>query len=110
YAASQGVPLAPLAVPLSGVLCLVGGASVLLGYKARFGAALLALFLIPVTLMMHRFWAIPDPAAAQIQQIMFMKNVAMLGGAFLIMYFGAGPISFDARRFARERRDRLASS
>jgi putative oxidoreductase len=101
YGASHGVPLASLAVPLSGVLCFLGGASVLLGYKARIGGALLVIFLVPVTLMIHRFWGLPDPAAAELQRIMFMKNVAMLGGALLIMYFGAGPISFDARRFAR---------
>src|ERR671931_2382261 len=49
YAASQGVPLAALAVPLSGILALAGGLSVLVGYRARIGAALLVLFLVPVT-------------------------------------------------------------
>src|SRR5258705_12769906 len=63
YAAQQGVPFASIAVPLSGVLALVGGISVLIGYKARIGALLLILFLVPVTLMMHNFWAIQDPAA-----------------------------------------------
>jgi len=56
------------------------------------------LFLIPVTLMMHKFWTIPDPMLAQIQMVMFMKNVSMLGGALLITQFGAGPFSLDARR------------
>jgi putative oxidoreductase len=96
-AAAQGVPLASLAVPLSGLLAVAGGLSVLFGYHARIGAWLLALFLVPVTLTMHRFWGVADPGAAQIQEIMFMKNVAMLGGALLIAYFGAGPISVDAR-------------
>ena len=98
FAASQGVPLASLAVPLSGVLSFVGGMSVLLGYRARFGAALLVAFLIPVTVMMHNFWAIPDPMMAKMHMAMFMKNVGLLGGALLIMHFGAGPISLDARR------------
>lgn len=98
YAASAGVPLAGVAVPLSGVIALVGGLSVALGYKARIGAWLLVLFLVPVTLMMHAFWNVQDPMMHQIQQIMFMKNVSMLGGALLVAYFGAGPFSLDRRR------------
>ena len=101
YAAAQGVPLAAIAVPLSGVLALLGGLSVALGYKARWGAWLLVLFLVPVTVMLHNFWAVTDPAMAQMQQIMFMKNLSMLGGAVLISYFGAGPLSLDAWLKAR---------
>lgn len=98
YAASQGVPLAAIAVPLSGVLAISGGLSILLGYRAKLGAWLIVLFLIPVTLMMHKFWTVTDPMMAQIQMVMFMKNVSMLGGALLISHFGAGPFSLDARR------------
>ena len=98
YAASQGVPLASIAVPLSGVLAIVGGLSILLGYRAKLGAWLIVLFLIPVTLMMHKFWTVTDPMMAQIQMVMFMKNVSMLGGALLISHFGGGPFSLDARR------------
>lgn len=98
YAASQGVPLASIAVPISGLMAIAGGLSVLLGYHARIGAWLLVLFLIPVTLMMHAFWRVTDPAMAQTQMVMFMKNISMLGGALLITQFGAGPFSLDARR------------
>src|SRR5947207_41092 len=98
YAASQGVPLASIAVPLSGVVAIAGGLSILLGYRAKLGAWLIVLFLIPVTLMMHKFWTVTDPMMAQIQMILFMKNVSMLGGALLISQFGAGPFSLDARR------------
>jgi putative oxidoreductase len=98
YAASQGVPLASIAVPLSGIIALAGGLSVLLGYHAKLGGWLLVLFLLPVTLMMHAFWKVADPAMAQIQMLMFLKNVSMLGGALLITQFGAGAISFDSRR------------
>lgn len=102
YAAQQGVPMAGLLVPLSGVIAAAGGASVLLGYRARLGAWLLVLFLVPVTLTMHNFWAVTDPMAAQLQWAMFFKNVSMLGGALLIAYFGAGPLSLDARRLGRQ--------
>jgi putative oxidoreductase len=98
YAVSAGVPLASIAVPLSGVLAIAGGLSILLGYRAKLGAWLLVIFLIPVTLMMHKFWGVQDPMMAQIQMAMFLKNVAMLGAALLISQFGAGPISLDARR------------
>lgn len=100
YAAQQGVPLAQLLVPLSGVIALAGGLSVALGYHARLGAALLVLFLAPVTIAMHKFWTISDPMMAQMNQAMFLKNLSMIGGALLIYHFGAGPVSLDARRMA----------
>jgi putative oxidoreductase len=56
------------------------------------------LFLVPVTVMMHAFWNVADPMQAQLEQAMFMKNVGLIGGALLIAYFGAGPLSLDARR------------
>jgi putative oxidoreductase len=98
YAAAQGVPLASIAVPLSGILALAGGLSILLGYRARIGAWLLVLFLLAVTPSMHAFWTVKDPMMAQIQMIMFLKNLSMLGGALLISQFGAGSWSFDARQ------------
>src|SRR5258706_1643017 len=98
YAAQQGVPLASFAVPLSGVLALAGGLSVLLGYRARLGAWLLVLFLVPVTVMLHNFWAVSDPMMHQLQQVMFLKNLALIGGALFIAQAGAGPFSLDARR------------
>ncbi len=98
FSASQGVPLASIAVPLSGVVAIAGGLLILLGYRAKLGAWLIVLFLVPVSLMMHKFWTVTDPMMAQIQMILFMKNVSMLGGALLITQFGAGPFSLDARR------------
>lgn len=98
YAASQGVPLASIAVPLSGVLALAGGLSILLGYRAKIGAGLLALFLAGVTPMLHNFWTVADPMMHQMQFIMFMKNISMLGGALFIAQSGSGRWSLDARR------------
>ncbi|TGK00971.1 DoxX family protein [Leptospira semungkisensis] len=95
HASDLGVPLASILVPLSGVIAFVGGLSVILGYKAKFGALLLILFLVPVTFMMHQFWGISDPLQAQIQKVMFIKNISLLGGAILIAYFGSGPYSAE---------------
>jgi putative oxidoreductase len=94
-AAAQGVPLATLAVPLAGLLAGIGGVMVLLGYRARFGAFLLLLFLVPVTLVMHDFWNVTDAAQHAMQRANFLKNAALAGGSLLIMYFGAGPLSLD---------------
>jgi len=101
FSAQAGVPMASLLVPLSGVLAFAGGLSIALGYRARLGAWLLVAFLVPVTLKMHAFWAMPDPMMAQMHQVMFFKNLSMLGAALMIAYFGAGPISIDARNRAK---------
>jgi putative oxidoreductase len=110
YAAAQGVPAASVLVPLAGILAFVGGLSVALGYRARIGAWMLVVFLVPVTLMMHRFWAAGDPAVALLQRVMFLKNLAILGGALVVTHFGAGPVSFDAMREVRAQRAARAPS
>jgi putative oxidoreductase len=98
YAGQQGVPLPQLLVPLAGLLSLAGGLSVLLGYRARLGAWLLVLFLVPVTFFMHNFWAVKDPLMAQMQLGFFMANLSRVGAALLIAHFGPGPVSLDERR------------
>ena len=97
HAADLGVPLAVLMVPISGVMALAGGLSIALGYRARWGAWLLVGFLVPVTLMMHAFWTLHDPASIHIQQAMFAKNLSMLGAALLIANLGVGPLTIDDR-------------
>lgn len=97
FAASQGVPMADIAVPLSGIIEGLGALSILLGYRVQWGAALLVLFLLPVTFMLHAFWAVTDPMMQQIQMVMFMKNLSMMGAAILIGVVGTGPLSLDNR-------------
>lgn len=60
-------------------------------------------FLVPVTLMMHDFWNVTEPAARMMQRISFMKNLAILGGGLLVAYFGSGPFSLDTRMSRRTR-------
>lgn len=97
YAAAAGVPLSGALVPVAGILALLGGLSILLGYKVKYGAWLIVIFLVPVTLALHNFWAVQDPMQAQLQMAMFMKNIALLGGALLLAYFGPGPYSVEHR-------------
>jgi putative oxidoreductase len=95
YAGSKGVPTVLLAAAT--VLELVGAISVLTGWKARWGAAALVAFLVPVTLVFHNFWAYQG-AEAQLQMIQFLKNVSIGGGLFALVAAGPGALSVDARR------------
>jgi putative oxidoreductase len=97
YAASKGLPMASILVPFSGVLAVVGGLAILLGFRAKIGAWLIVLFLLVITPKMHNFWAVSNPMLHEIQYAMFMKNLSMMGGALLITQFGSGPWSLDSR-------------
>ena len=89
--ASREMPLTALFLVCAIILEIGGGLSVLLGYKARWGALALVVFLFPTTLIFHTNFS------EQVQIIMFMKNVAILGGLFMVVGFGPGNISVDAR-------------
>jgi putative oxidoreductase len=95
YIASQGLPMPMVLAALTVALELGGGLLLALGWKARWVAILLALWLIPTTLIFHRFWG--DVPAAQVmsQQINFYKNVAIFGGMLLLAGFGPGRFSID---------------
>jgi putative oxidoreductase len=97
YVASNGAYIPPVFVPLSGVIAIAGGLSISIGFKARWGAWLIVIFLIPVTFIMHAFWKETDPMQMQMQMGNFMKNISLLGAALMITYFGAGPLSVDAK-------------
>ncbi len=74
------------------ILLVLGGLMVLIGYRSSFGAILLMLYYIPVTLIVHSFWN--DPVKVQrIQAIMFMKNIAIMGGLLMIIVNGSGRYS-----------------
>ncbi|MFL5785171.1 MAG: DoxX family protein [Bacteriovoracaceae bacterium] len=99
YGASAGVPMANILVPAAGIIAMIGGLSILTGFHARIGALLLIVFLVPVTLTMHAFWAVTDPMMAQMQMAMFMKNVSMLGAAIYFFCVGSGPFSMDHGKY-----------
>ena len=85
YAASKGVPLPKLAVYVSGLLILLGGLGVLVGFYPSISFGLIALFLIVVTIKMHRFWEVQDPVAKMGDMNNFLKNLAMLGAALMFI-------------------------
>ena len=110
----KGMPLVPLFLAGAIAFELLGGLSVLLGFYGRVGATLLILFLIPTSLIFHNFWAVQG-AAAENQMIHFMKNVAIMGGMFMVAALGTDGFSVDrwmnrarADRPVRQRRDEPA--
>jgi putative oxidoreductase len=97
YAGSKGVPMPEIAVLLSGLIVLVGGAMVLVGFKPHIGAWLIVLFLVPVSFMMHNFWADADPGAKMMNMTNFTKNMALLGAALMISTIKYWPLSVEKR-------------
>lgn len=87
YMAAYGMPLTQLFLIAAIAIEVLGGLSVLLGYKTRLGAIALSIFLVVATLVFHTDFS------DQIQQIMFMKNVAILGGLLLLIQYGPGNIA-----------------
>ncbi|HEY3886181.1 MAG TPA: DoxX family protein [Vicinamibacterales bacterium] len=83
YAQAKGVPAPAVAVQGSGALMILGGLSLLTGYKPKVGAALIGTFLTSVTPSMHTFWKEQDPQRRQMETVNFLKNVALLGGAMI---------------------------
>jgi putative oxidoreductase len=94
YIASVGLPMPELLAALAIVVELGLGLALLVGLKARWAALGIAFFLIVITPIFHGFWAVP-PEQVQMQQINFMKNVAILGGLLMVFAFGPGRYSID---------------
>jgi len=88
YAQSKGVLFPKLAVGFTGLLLLVGGASVITGFATNVGLAALILFLIPVTFQMHAFWKESDPMKKMGEKINFEKNLALLGAVLMLLALG----------------------
>ena len=99
YAGAKGVPMPEAAVLLTGALLIVGALSILLGILPRLGLACIILFLVGVTPIMHAFWSVPDPQIRQMDMGNFMKNLALLGGALMMLMIPTPwAYSVEARR------------
>ena len=85
YAASKGIPAPRVAVLGSGVLVLLGGLSIALGFRPTWGVTFLTIFLVPATLKFHNFWADTDPSARMNNLVNFEKNTALLGAAWMFL-------------------------
>ena len=96
YMASKGMPIPDVLLVAAIIIELGGGLMVLLGWKARWAALAIFLFVIPTTLIFHAFWAV-DAAQVQNQMINFMKNIAIMGGMLYVVAYGSGPCSLDKK-------------
>jgi putative oxidoreductase len=92
--AGKGIPLASVALAITLLIEIGGGLLALTGYKAKYAALVMALWLIPVTLVFHHFWGIPAEQQ-QDQMAHFLKNVAIIGGLLVLAY--ASPEKTEAR-------------
>lgn len=87
---SRGLPL-PQLLLIGNIFCtLVGGLSILFGFKSRIGAILLIIFLVPTTFVFHNAFTDPNELNA------FLKNFGLVGAMLFIFYYGTGPVSLDA--------------
>ncbi len=85
YAGSKNIPMPDAGVVASGVALIVGGSSIVLGIKPKYGALAIIGFLLAVSPTIHDFWRAEDPNQRQNDMINFMKNMALLGGALALM-------------------------
>ena len=99
YAVSAGMPLATVGVAVALVVELFGGLALLIGYRTRWVALALALFTLVASFFFHNYWAMPADQQ-MMQQLMFFKNLAIVGGLLAYAAFGAGGWSVDAKRGA----------
>ena len=99
YIASGGLPAPMVLAVLVGLLELVGGLALVVGYQVRWVGLALALFTLAASVLFHAYWSAPADQQ-MVAQLLFMKNLSVAGGMFLISALGAGPLSLDARRAA----------
>jgi putative oxidoreductase len=97
YIASGGLPAPMVLAVLVAALEVVGGIALIVGFQTRWAALALGVFTILASVFFHKFWAVPADQAF-VQQLMFMKNLSVAGGLFVVAALGAGPVSIDARR------------
>ena len=96
YITSAGLPLPQVGAVIAIVVELCLGIALLLGYKTRIVAIVMALFTVAAALFFHKYWSAPD-AMKMMQTINFNKNIAIAGGLLALAAFGPGRLSIDKR-------------
>lgn len=97
FIASGGLPLPGLLAPAVAAFEVLAGLALIVGWQARWSAFALAAFTLAASLLFHNYWAFPAEQQ-MVQQLMFMKNLAIVGGLLMVAALGSGPASVDARR------------
>jgi putative oxidoreductase len=96
YISSVGAPLPQVAAVLAIIVELGLGLMLLVGFKTRLTAIVLAVFTVAASVMFHNYWSMPADKAF-VNQLMFFKNIAIAGGLLAFAAFGAGRFSIDKR-------------
>lgn len=99
YIASKGLPMPQLLALGTAALEVVGAVLLIVGWQARWAALALAAFTLLASVLFHNFWAMPAEQQ-MMQQLMFMKNLSVVGGLLVVFGLGAGTLSLDHRRAA----------
>jgi len=99
YIASVGLPLAALGAAIAIVVEVGGGAALLAGFYTRTAAIVLAAFTLVASVIFHAYWAVPAEQVF-VQQLLFFKNIAIVGGLLVLAAQGPGAYSLDSRRSA----------
>jgi putative oxidoreductase len=99
YIASKGLPMPELGAGIAIVVEIAGGLALVAGFGTRLAALVLALFTLVATFIFHAYWGLPADQAF-VQQLMFNKNIAVVGGLLVLAAHGAGAWSVDAKRQA----------
>jgi putative oxidoreductase len=99
FIASAGLPVPTLLAIGAGLLELLGASMLIVGWQARWAALALAGFTLIASVVFHAFWALPK-AEQMMPMLLFMKNMAIIGGLLMVYAFGPGSLSLDARRAA----------
>jgi len=95
YMESKGFFAAHLFLAAATVIEIAGALMVILGWRARLGAAALALFTVVAAVTMHNFWSVPDGMMKMVETAMFLKNLTIVGGLLMVVAFGPGPRSIN---------------
>ena len=99
YIASKGLPMPEVLAALAILVEIGAGLALLVGFKTRWAALLLALFTLGAAVFFHNYWAVPAEQVMT-QTLMFTKNLGIAGGLLAFAAFGAGALSLDGRRKA----------
>jgi len=94
YMAANGMPMVEPLLAGAIVIELIGGLMLAVGWKARWAAWAIFLFVLVTSLIFHPFWAVP-PEQVMMQTIQFQKNLAIMGGMLYVAFMGPGKLSVD---------------